>query len=591
MGGSMISPPFQTWQNLPQMFFAQAESYADKPLVWMRDKQKGYQPRSWRQTAAMVHALQRYLRQCGLKKGEPVLLCSANRVEWLVADIAIMSCGALTVPLYTTYRAEDYRYFFEHTAARFAIIEDVLYQRFLSAGMASCIEHVVIIGTPAEGLVSMDSLFAEAEQDPAEPMGVELRQDDPCSIIYTSGSSANPKGVVLSHRAILSNCSGCFDLLAEDVLAYGREHERFLSFLPLSHAYERTAGQFLPLAIGGEIYYLDGLEHLAARLREVKPTLLAVVPRLLEMVRQKMLLRAETMTGLQRFLWNRSIDLGMQRLQQEDKAWSWKTRLLNAFLDVSVRRRVGAFFGGRLKLLVSGGAALPVDLATFFNALGLPLVQGYGQTESAPVISCNVPSSNRIGSVGRILDNLKLRLSKDDEILVQGDLLMDGYWRDEQASRQALIDGWLHTGDKGYTDKDGFLFINGRLKDILVTSGGDNISPHRIEGLLSLEKEIEQSMVWGDGRPWLSAVIVVDGQWAKGKSLEACRQGVQKALERVNQRLSVIERVRQFCLADEPFSIDNGELTPTMKIKRRMIEKRYAATLAALYRDEAKPPQ
>ena len=454
--------------------------------------------------------------------------------------------------------------------------------------MASYIEHVVIIGAAGEGLVSLDSLFASAEQESAEPIGVDVTQDDACSIIYTSGSSAHPKGVILSHRAILSNCSGCFDLLADDVLAYGRASERFLSFLPLSHSYERTAGQFLPLAIGGEIYYLDGLEHLASRLAEVKPTLLAVVPRLLEMVRQKMLLRAETMKGLQRFLWQRSIDLGMQRLRQEDKAWSWRTRLFNAFLDMSVRRRVGAFFGGKVKILVSGGAALPVDLAAFFNALGLPLVQGYGQTESAPVISCNVPSSNRIGSVGRILNNLQLRLSKEDEILVQGDLLMDGYWRDEQASRQALIDGWLHTGDKGYTDKDGFLFINGRLKDILVTSGGDNISPHRIEGLLSLEKEIEQSMVWGDGRPWLSAVIVVDGQWAKGKSQEACRQGVHKALERVNQRLSAIERVRRFCLAEEPFSIDNGELTPTMKIKRRMIEKRYADVLAALYRDEEK---
>ena len=565
----MRQPPFQHWQNLPQMFFDQARFYRDKPLLWTRGKTgKGYESLSWQTVATQVRALSAHLRAIGLQKGERVILCANNSPWWFITDLAIMTSKALTVPLYTTYRAEDYRYFLEHSQATIAVIDDLLAPRFVEAGLGDHVRHTLHIS-------SLEAIIRNASKhDATEDDLQDLQADDASSIIYTSGSSANPKGVVLSHRALLSNCQGCWTMLSKLI----DSRERFLSFLPLSHAYERTAGQFLVLAVGAEIYYLDGLENLATRLKEVRPTLLAVVPRLLEAMRQRMLTKARAMRGVQRFLWQQALTRGEARLTTGRGKTIW-----DIVLDKLVCRKVRAVFGGNLKILVSGGAALPEALGSFFNAFGVPLVQGYGQTESAPVVSCNLPQTNRGGSVGKSLDNVEVRLGASNEILVRGDLLMNGYWRDDKATAATLKDGWLHTGDQGFIDEDGFLFITGRIKEIIVTSGGDTLSPQRIEGLLALEEEIAQAMVYGDGKAFLSAVIVADDMWVRGKTEQAVRQGIEQAIKRVNGRLSTPEHVRNVVVAPEPFSIDNGMLTPTMKIKRRAIMQRYESQLQALY--------
>ncbi|MBC6444363.1 MAG: long-chain fatty acid--CoA ligase [Alphaproteobacteria bacterium GM202ARS2] len=572
----MRRPPFHRWQTLPQMFFAQARVYGTKPFLWTRGD-NGYESLSWQVVAERVRNLSAYLGRLNLQKGERVLLCASNSPSWFIADLAIMNRGALTVPLYTTYRAEDYRYFLEHTEAALAIVDDSLYERFVAAGMLDHVRDVLVIGTAPTGQKQWHDIITSAPEDSDDESTSNVQGDDASSIIYTSGSSANPKGVVLSHRALLSNCQGCWVLLSGILSRH--KSERFLSFLPLSHAYERTAGQFLVVAIGGEIYYLDSLDNLAVRLAEVRPTLLAVVPRLLEAMRQRMLGRAKNLRGIPRFLWQQALTRGEQRQISGKRKGVW-----DYVLDTLVCRKVRAIFGGQLKILVSGGAALPEALGSFFNAFGVPLVQGYGQTESAPVISCNLPSSNRAGSVGRALSNVQVRLSGDNEILVRGALLMSGYWRNDAATVEALADGWLHTGDQGKIDADGYLFITGRLKEIIVTSGGDTLSPQRIEGLLSLEEEIAQAMVWGDGKPWLSAVLVAEESWAKNKSAEDIHTGLERAVKRVNTRLSLPEHVRRFVVAQEPFSIVNGMLTPTMKIKRRAITQGYEDSLLRLYR-------
>ncbi|MBC6496944.1 MAG: long-chain fatty acid--CoA ligase [Alphaproteobacteria bacterium GM7ARS4] len=591
------------WRSLPDMFFSQAQRYGDRPfLSWTEEgvlKQWG-----WRQVAWRAHQLGDYLSRLGVKKGERVILCMPNSPHWLISDMAIMSRGAITVPLYTTYGADDYRYLLEHTAPHTVIIDVSLWDVFVQASVVETTRHVLLCGNRkdcsahnAPSLHFYDDIVAaygthETTKDTwRDAWDVEgVTEDDTASMIYTSGSTQRPKGVVLSHKAFLSNCRGCYMLLA-DILG---ERELYLSFLPLSHAYERTAGQFLLMALGGRIHYVESLEHLVTSMAQYQPTVMAVVPRLLHVIRSRILAQARALSGMKALLWRYSLTWGTERLLQGAGGWHWWKRFLDRLLSLLIRRRIRHLFGKRLKLLVSGGAALPEELAIFFNALDVPLVQGYGQTESAPVISCNLPASHKIGSVGLVLPNAHVHISAQGEILVRGDLVMDGYWRDKEATRSALQTSsspsegvsdevWLHTGDKGHLDKDGYLWITGRIKDIIVTSGGDTLSPQRIEGLLSLETPIMHCAVFGNDRPWLCAVIVPEPSWAQGKSTHAIRQGINDVLSKVHKALPTCEHVRRYVIAHEPFSVDNGLLTPTMKVRRQKVEEHYQGMLKDLY--------
>jgi long-chain acyl-CoA synthetase len=416
----------------------------------------------------------------------------------------------------------------------------------------------------------------EADVDALGAESGSVGRSDPSCIIYTSGTGGAPRGVQQHHGAILLNLEGCTDIISSD---FGWDEEIFLSFLPASHAYEHTGGQHFPIALGAQIYYAESLEKLASNIEEVQPTIMVVVPRLFELLRTRIIKSIEASGGLAKYFLKRALKIGSDKCNGRMKPWDLP---MDRFLSLTLRRRVRAKVGGRQKAWVSGGAPLNPEVGVFFQSLGITFLQGYGQTEAAPVISCNRPSAGiRLDTVGVPLKGCEVRVAQDGEIMVRGENVMHGYWRNPEETARVLKDGWLATGDIGHFDEKGRIVITDRKKDLIVNDKGDNVSPQRIEGMLTLQPEIAQAMVFGDRRPHLVALLVPDAEIASASDLH---QRLQDAVDRVNRDLSVIERVRRFITADEPFSIENEQLTPSMKIRRHVISKTYKPRLEALYR-------
>ena len=590
---------YNRWQSLPAMFFEQAEARAERDFLWIK-RDGDYQPITWGEAARTVKDLSRGLRALALEPGDRVMLLSENRPEWLIADVAIMAAGGVTVPAYTTNTAADNNHVLTNSGARGVIVSTrALARQLLPAALeAPDCKWVISIEeldpgqsgpTAFHTWAGVTARGAAQPDDVAEVVAQATRRDTAC-FIYTSGTGGAPKGVILSHGAILCNCMGAYHLLER----LGLGEDVFLSFLPLSHSYEHTAGQFFPISIGAEIYYSTGLDQLLTNLAEARPTIMTAVPRLYESLYQRILRGVEKQGGLKARLFHLALDLGRKRYADPASLnpWEW---LLDRLTDRLVRDKMRARFGGRLKAMVSGGAALNPDIGIFFDALGLCVLQGYGQTEASPVISANPPEKIKMHTVGPPLRGVEVRIADDGEILVRGELLMDGYWRNDEATAEALKEGWLHTGDIGDIDDDGFLRITDRKKDIIVMSGGDNVSPARIEGFLTMEAEIHQAMVLGDKRPHLVAILVPDeeflAEFARKHDREPAaldddpdlRTALSEAVERVNQALSPIERVRRFALARAPFTVENEMMTPTLKIRRHAIQAAYGEEIEGLY--------
>jgi long-chain acyl-CoA synthetase len=582
------------------MFFSQSERRARKPFLWIKREDR-YRQISWMAAAADVRRLARGLRRLGVARGDRVALVGENRPEWIIADLAIMSAGAITVPGYVTNTVEDHRYVFSDSGAKAVIVSKAnLGPRVLAAANQVQSMQTVIAIEPAAGqasavdLLSWEEVLARGEGIPDEiDATVEaITRDDIACLIYTSGTGGVPKGVMTSHRNILSNCRGAYLLL--EILGLGEEV--FLSFLPLSHSYEHTAGMMFPISLGAEIYFAESADTLAVNMREARPTIMTAVPRLYETLFDRIRLRIDRQGRFARKLFDDAVRIGGKRARGE--ALSPGERLVDPLLDRLVRAKIRRRFGGRLKAMVSGGAPLNPEIGSFFLALGINLLQGYGQTEAAPVISCNPPSRIKIDTVGLPLEGVRVRFADDGEILVRGDNVMRGYWNDPEGTEKALVDGWLHTGDVGNVDADGYISITDRKRDFIKTSGGEMISPARVEGYLTLTPEIAQAMVFGDRRPYLVAVIVPSAELAAlhapGDPVEETNlaalasdpefvKAIGAAVARVNRRLAPAERVRRFLIANEPFAIANGQLTPTLKIRRHAIREAYGAALDALY--------
>jgi long-chain acyl-CoA synthetase len=586
------------------MFFDQAERLGDRPLLW--NKQDGeWRSRTWTQTAEEVVALARGLMALGVRPGDRIGLVSENRPEWLIADVAIMAVGAITVPAYITNSVDDHHYLWCDSGAKGVIVSTAALARNVLPAAQKCpdTEFAICIEAPEDppnqgvrALSWAECLAGGAgRDDDVRAIATRLERGSTCCLIYTSGTGGRPKGVMLSHGAILCNCMGAEDVISE-LPGYTSPGEVFLSFLPLSHSYEHTGGQFFPLSIGAEIYYAESLEKLVANIAEVRPTIMTAVPRLYEMIHGRIQRGLENQSNLKRKLFHKAVELGRKKYEKPGSL-SLGEKLLDALLDRLVRAKVAQRFGGRLKAFVSGGAPLNYEVGVFFMALGVRLLQGYGQTESAPVIAVNRYGRNKLETVGPPMSDVDVRIAGDGEILVQGELLMNGYWNNPRATARTIVDGWLHTGDIGVFDDEGFLMITDRKKDIIVNSGGDNISPQRIEGMLTVEPEIGQAMVYGDKRPHLVALIVPESDFARawgtdnGKATDLGTlagdadfiKAIDTAVGRVNAKLTAPERVRRFVLAAEGFTIDNEMLTPSLKIRRHVINDRFGDVLEALY--------
>lgn len=580
--------------SLPAMFFANTAEIGDRGFLWER-RDGAWHPLSGAAAHSQAAALSAALTSIGVAKGDRVALVSENRPEWLIADMGIMAAGAIAVPAYVTNQVSDHLHILRDSGAKGAIVSGpALAKNLLPAAREAGLEFIItmapIDGAPGDPAIHLWSDLISA-QDGATPDTSAITRSDTACLIYTSGTGGTPKGVMLSHGAIISNCKGAYHLL----LDFGLDDEVFLSFLPLSHSYEHTAGLMFPLSIKAEIYYAESVDKLAANMEEVKPTIMTAVPRLYETMYGRIVRGVEQKGGLSEKLFKKAVATG--RKKYEGSRLSLGEALLDPLLTKLVRKKVAGRFGGRLKAMVSGGAPLNYEVGVFFKALDVELLQGYGQTESAPIISCNPASNNKLRTVGPPFVDIDLKIADDGEILVKGELVMQGYWNNADATAEAISDGWLHTGDIGELDEHGHLKITDRKKDIIVNSGGDNIAPQRIEGFLDLQPEIAQSMVYGDKKPNIVALIVPHpdfaSDWAKahGKKMDMAalveepdfRKAISDAVDRVNTDMSVIERVRKFILTPEPFTTDNGMMTPSMKIRRHVIRENYGDALEGLY--------
>ena len=590
--------------NLVELFLNRADARGEAPFLWA--KQGGaWQPLSWAEVTRQVCNLAESLRRMGLKDGDRVMLVSENRPEWCIADFAIMAAGCITVPAYVTNTERDHLHILEDSGASAVIVANEKLARpligaLLRSGQARHvigIEPLKISQTSNFEYHDWQALIAGDGKASRQAVNARIagigRQDTAC-LIYTSGTGGAPRGVMQHHGAILMNADGAARILAEDLGL--DEDEAFLSFLPLSHAYEHTGGQMLPISVGAQIYYAEGLEKLASNIEETRPTIMVVVPRLFEVLRSRIMKQIEKQGKVANFLMDRAMAIGSAKAAGQGR---WRDKPMDLILERTLRPKIRGRFGGRMKAMVSGGAPLSPEVGVFFESMGLTMLQGYGQTEAGPVISCNRPSAGlKMDTVGPPLHGVEVKIAEDGEILVRGELVMHGYWRNEAETAKALQNGWLHTGDIGHIDEAGRVVITDRKKDMIVNDKGDNISPARVEGLLTLQPEIAQAMVIGDRRPYIVGLIVPDAEWAiewcqaNGEKfdfqalqdLPAFRSAVRAAIDRVNQDLSVIEKVRQFAFADEPFTIDNEELTPKQSIRRHKLKARYGDRLDALYK-------
>jgi long-chain acyl-CoA synthetase len=566
---------YPTWPNLAAMMFGLARAWPDKPLL--RAYRDGrWDSVSWGAFGRMAASCARQLRAAGVAPGDRVVIAAENRPEYPIAETALMAIRAVPVPAYITNTIDDHAHILRDSGARAAIVSSAtLAGKLRDAGhQAGALDLLVVMDGPGEAAGGSPRLLPwsmlVADSAPADDIALEaagIPSTALACLIYTSGTGGAPKGVMLPHRSILSNCRGAFELLRPLRL----RDEIYLSYLPVSHSYEHTVGQFFLPSIGTEIVYARGVEHLAADLLSIRPTIMTVVPRVLEVIRNRVLTQAARQTRLRQRLFERAMTIGFKRL--DGLPLTLAEAMLDPVLDRLVRAKVRARFGGRLVAACSGGARLEPEVGRFFLALGLKILQGYGQTEAGPIVSANPPDAIRIDTVGRVLQGVDLRIADDGEILVSGDLVMEGYWGRPEETAAVIRDGWLHTGDVGVLE-NGYLRITDRKRDLIVLSGGENVSPAKIEGMLMAEQEIAQAVVAGDGRAGLTALVVpADGYDDVAVAL---------AVNRTNHRLSVTERIRKHAIVP-PFTMDNGLLTPTQKIRRMLVIRANAQTLATLH--------
>ena len=558
--------------SLVELFFTkykEINSVADKPfLKWLKENKKD--SLTWQQVSSKIQILSQYLK-ANLADGDRCILLSENRPEWLISDISIMNAGGVTVPLFTTYSEKDYEYIINDCKPKICIVSNEIQFKKIEKFISDKIK-VLSIDNINERVENIENIFDEylkKKSDTNLIFNQNLKRKDLACIIYTSGTTGNPKGVMLSHGGILSNCEGAQEILNQLVQ---NSAPTFLTWLPLSHSYEHAV-QFVQISLGAKIYYAESLEKLLSNMSIAKPTIMTAVPRFYQNLYSKISMNFSKQRGFKKKLISSTITLGTKILNSENL--TLKEKLINFLCEKLVRKKIKNQFGGKLKAFVSGGGALDQKLGEFLNAIGLPTLQGYGLTEASPVVSCNIPGKIKIDTVGPPFKTNQVNIAADGEILVQGENVMLGYWNMKKETDDVIRNGWLHTGDIGEITKEGNLKITDRKKEIIVSLGGDNISPSKIENLLCLNEKIKQSFVYGDKKTYLVALIV-------SESNENIKE-IQTFLENLNKTLSQVEKVKKFKLIEEEFTIDNGMLTPTLKLKRKKILEKYKDDLENLY--------
>ncbi|MDA7715121.1 long-chain fatty acid--CoA ligase [Pelagibacteraceae bacterium] len=551
--------------SLVELFFKKCEEVdPNKPfLKWLKPSKPTY---NWGDIKERIFKLSHKIKSL-INEGDRCLILSENRPYWLMADVAIMNAGGISVPIFTTYSSNDYEYILNDCKPSLIIVSnDNQFKKIKK-----------YINLETQKIISFEKIEAKSlliqsilnEESYKKEINEKLKRNMPACIIYTSGTSGNPKGVVLSHGGILSNCEGAVELLKPLI---EKKDPIFLTWLPLSHSYEHTV-QFIQIIVGAKVFYAESLEKLITNMSVAKPTIMTAVPRFYQNLFTKINMNFEKQKGLKRKLINNTLKLGKKNLHKENL--NLNEKILNFICNILVRKKIQKQFGGNLQAFVSGGGALDQNIGEFLNSIGLPTLQGYGLTEASPVVSCNLPDLVKVETVGPPFRTNKVKIAEDGEILIKGENVMLGYWRQKEETEKVIKDGWLYTGDIGEIDQNNFLKITDRKKDIIVNLGGDNISPSKIENILCLNEFIKQSFVYGDKKNYLVAIIVCDKEIIKEK--------IKLIIEIINKNLTLTEKIKKFILINKEFTIENGMLTPTLKLKRKEIVKNYKQQLEKLY--------
>jgi len=566
------------FNSLVDLFFYQTEKQnpASIFLEWLNPKNK--KKLTWGETSSNIYKLAKILKE-NIVDGDRCLLVSENRPEWLISDIAIMLANGITVPVYTTYTEKDYKYLIEDCQPSVIIVSnDEMHNKLKNIiKEKDFIKKVITFEKIQEAdynnkYLDFNFIIKNNSQVYDKFKNLDLKRNSPACIIYTSGTGGDPKGVILSHGGILNNLEGACEILKPLI----DKRPIFLTWLPLSHSYEHTV-QFAQIAVGAKVFYAEKIEKLLDNISEAKPTIMTAVPRFYQNLYNKINMNMKQAKGLKAKLIKATIDLGKKELLKQKMNFSEK--LMNFIVNVLVRKKVKKQFGGNLKAFVSGGGALDKEIGEFLNAIGLPTLQGYGLTETSPVVSCNPIHKIRVETVGPPFKGNQVKIADDGEILVKGENVMLGYWNKKEDTEKVLKDGWLYTGDIGEIDpQDGYLKITDRKKDIIVSAGGDNISPAKIENQILNFPAIDQCMVYGDGKNYLVVLIVPNKEFKEEK------EKITKIISEINKNLTVVEKIKKFHLINETFSIENGLLTPTMKVKRNKVIAKYKNILEHLYK-------
>ncbi|MDA7489981.1 long-chain fatty acid--CoA ligase [Candidatus Pelagibacter ubique] len=560
--------------NLLELFYKQYLTQ-DKTSVFLQSLKEVEKKYSWEDVYSNVIKLSEEISRY-IKKGDRCLLISENRPEWMISDLSIMLSEGITVPAYTTYVERDYEYIIDDCTPTVLIISDKT--QYLKVKniipKKNFIKKIIFfdaIGEFDQELhVSINQIFANKNFNSLNFSELKIQRKDVACIIYTSGTQGNPKGVVLSHGGILNNCEGALGLLKEFV----SKKPKFLTWLPLSHSYEHTV-QFVQIVVGAQVFYAESIEKLIKNMGNCSPEIMTAVPRFYQNLHQKINTNFSKATGIKKLLINQTIKLGNKKLNRVQ--FSLIESLINLVCDLLVRKKIKEQFGRNLKAFISGGGALDKEVGCFLNAIGLPTLQGYGLTETSPVVSCNSINEIRVETVGKPFRGNLVKIANDGEILVKGENVMLGYWNNEEETNKVLKNGWLSTGDIGEFDGE-FLKITDRKKDIIITPGGDNISPIKIENDLNKSNYIEQSLVYGDNKPYLVCLIVLSSEYKNIKNEE-----IKIEIEKINKNLSKIEKIKKFFVIKNQFTIENNMMTPTLKLKRYKIIKTYQNELEKLF--------
>ena len=551
--------------SLVELYFKKCDEIdPNKPfLKWLKPGKPAY---TWGDIKQRVFKLSSKIKTL-INEDDRCLILSENRPYWLMADLAVMNAGGISVPIFTTYASNDYEYILNDCKPSLVIVSNE--NQFKKIKKYISLETQKIISFEKIGIESLLIQDILNKDNYKKEINRKLKRNMPACIIYTSGTSGKPKGVVLSHGGILSNCEGAVELLKPLI---EKKNPIFLTWLPLSHSYEHTV-QFIQLIIGAKVFYAESLEKLIANMSIARPTIMTAVPRFYQNLFTKININFEKQKGIKRKLINNTLRLGNKILNKENLSLSDK--ILNFICNILVRKKIQKQFGGNLQAFVSGGGALDQNIGKFLNSIGLPTLQGYGLTEASPVVSCNLPHLVKVETVGPPFRTNKVKIADDGEILIKGENVMLGYWNQKEETKKVIKDGWLYTGDIGEFDHNNYLKITDRKKDIIINLGGDNISPSKIENILCLNEPIKQSFIYGDKKNYLVAIIV--------SNKENKKEEIKLIIENINKKLSLIEKIKKFILINEEFTIENGMLTPTLKLKRKEIIKNYKQQLVNLY--------